>query len=240
MNGLEKRKRLHEGKAKIVWSTNDPDCLIIEYKDTATAFDGKKKGMIQGKGELNNLISALMFERLEAAGIATHYRGTLSPHEMVVLPLDIIKVEVVVRNIAAGSLCRRLGLAEGQALSRPLVEFYYKDDALGDPLINDDHALILGLASGEELAVLRQQALAVNACLVPWLGGIGLELVDFKLEFGRHAGTVVLGDEISPDTCRFWDVSSREKLDKDRFRRDLGRVEEAYREVYARLRGQGG
>ncbi|MEW6522263.1 MAG: phosphoribosylaminoimidazolesuccinocarboxamide synthase [Bacillota bacterium] len=234
-----KGEKLHEGKAKIVYATSDPDRLIIEYKDTATAFDGKKRGIIPGKGELNNLISAYLFTRLEEAGIPTHYRGTLSGHEMAVIPLEIIMVEVVVRNIAAGSLCKRLGLEEGTAMPEPVVEFYYKDDSLGDPLINDDHARVLGLVTGAELEELRAQARRVNACLRPVLREAGLELVDFKLEFGRYKDRVVLGDEISPDTCRFWDVSTREKLDKDRFRRDMGGVEEAYREVYARLMKQG-
>jgi phosphoribosylaminoimidazole-succinocarboxamide synthase len=232
---MVKGEKIYQGKAKSVFATDDPQRLIIEYHDTATAFDGKKRGMIEGKGELNNLISAYLFTQLEAKGIATHYRGTLGPREMLVLPLGIILVEVVVRNIAAGSLCRRLGLEEGLALPGPILEFYYKNDSLGDPLVNDDHIRALGLATLAELDQLREQATQINAILRPLLGQAGLDLVDFKLEFGRYQGSVVLGDEISPDTCRFWDTVTKDKLDKDRFRRDLGGVEAAYREVYHRL-----
>ncbi|HAI21685.1 MAG TPA: phosphoribosylaminoimidazolesuccinocarboxamide synthase [Clostridiales bacterium UBA8153] len=236
---MVKGEKLYQGKAKSVFATDDPQRLIIEYHDTATAFDGKKRGTIEGKGEYNNLISAYFFTKLEAAGVPTHYLGTWGPREMLVLPLRIILVEVVIRNIAAGSLCRRLGLEEGLVLPEPILEFYYKNDALGDPLVNDDHIRALGLATSAELDVLREQAQQVNAVLRPLLGQAGLDLVDFKLEFGRHHDRLLLGDEISPDTCRFWDTATKEKLDKDRFRRDLGGVEAAYREVHRRLLGRG-
>jgi len=232
---MVKGEKIYQGKAKSVFATDDPQRLIIEYHDTATALDGKKRGMIEGKGELNHLISAYFFTQLEAKGLATHYRGTLGPREMLVLPLSIILVEVVVRNIAAGSLCRRLGLDEGLVLSAPILEFYYKNDSLGDPLVNDDHIQALGLAAPAELATLREQATQINAILRPLLAQAGLDLVDFKLEFGRYQGRLLLGDEISPDTCRFWDAVTKDKLDKDRFRQDLGGVEVAYREVYHRL-----
>ncbi len=232
---MEKRQKIHEGKAKAVYSTDDPDRLIIDFTDTATAFDGAKRGTIHEKGRLNNLISALFFEKLAEAGIPTHYRGTLSDREMLVVPVEIVMVEMVVRNIATGSLCRRLPFIDGTELEPPLVELFYKDDSLGDPLINDDHALLMGLASREELAEMKRLSLAINDALRPYLMDAGIVLVDFKLEFGRYQGGLVLADEISPDTCRFWDASTKEKMDKDRFRKDMGKIEEAYQEIYQRL-----
>ncbi|MBE3587642.1 MAG: phosphoribosylaminoimidazolesuccinocarboxamide synthase [Thermoanaerobacteraceae bacterium] len=234
---MQKGEMLYEGKAKKIYRTDDPDIYLVEYKDDATAFNGLKKGTISGKGELNNKISAHFFRLLEEKGIATHFVEQVSEREMLVRSLEIIPIEVVVRNIAAGSLAKRLGLEEGTALPRPVVEYYYKSDELGDPMINDDHIAALNLATPDELAALKKTALAVNSILTEYLAPRRLELVDFKLEFGRHRGKILLGDEISPDTCRFWDTRTREKLDKDRFRRDLGGVEEAYREVWHRLAG---
>lgn len=235
---MEKKELLYEGKAKRIYRTSDPAVYWVEYKDDATAFDGLKKGTIKGKGSLNNQISAYFFQLLETKGIPTHFVKQLSSNEMLVKPLEIILVEVVVRNIAAGSLAKRLGLEEGTSLPFPVVEYYYKSDELKDPLINDDHIRVLDLASGEELQQIRGYALKVNEILKAHLEGKNLDLVDFKLEFGRHDWTIILGDEISPDTCRFWDKDTREKLDKDRFRRDLGNVEEAYEEIWRRLTGE--
>lgn len=234
-----KLEQLYEGKAKKIFRTDNQDALWVQYKDDATAFNGLKKGTIQGKGELNNKISALFFEMLSNKGIPSHFISLLSDTEMLVKPLEIILVEVVVRNIVAGSLAKRIGLPEGTPLKKPIVEFYYKDDALGDPLINNYHALALDLANEEELQALAEQAFAINAILLDYLKDKNIDLVDFKLEFGRYQGKVLLGDEISPDTCRFWDATTKEKLDKDRFRRDLGSVEEAYEEVYRRLKDSG-
>jgi phosphoribosylaminoimidazole-succinocarboxamide synthase len=227
----------YEGKAKRVYATDDSDKYIVEFKDDATAFDGKKKGTIHDKGILNNRISAHFFEMLEKQGIPTHFEKLLSDREMLVKAVEIIPVEVIVRNIAAGSLAKRLGLEEGTPMKRPVLEFCYKSDELGDPMINHYHIYALGLASEEEMKVIEDIALKVNSILVEYLKPRNIELVDFKLEFGRYKGRVILADEISPDTCRFWDADTREKLDKDRFRRDLGNVEEAYREVLKRLTG---
>jgi phosphoribosylaminoimidazole-succinocarboxamide synthase len=227
----------YEGKAKRVYATDDRDKYIVEFKDDATAFDGKKKGTIHDKGILNNRISAHFFEMLEKQGIPTHFEKLLSDREMLVKAVEIIPVEVIVRNIAAGSLAKRLGLEEGTPMKRPVLEFCYKSDELGDPMINHYHIYALGLASEEEMKVIEDIALKVNSILVEYLKPRNIELVDFKLEFGRYKGRVILADEISPDTCRFWDADTREKLDKDRFRRDLGNVEEAYREVLKRLTG---
>jgi len=234
---MQKGELLYEGKAKKVYRTDDPGVYLVEYKDDATAFNGLKKGVISGKGELNNKISAHFFRLLEGKGIATHFVKQVGEREMLVRALEIIPVEVVVRNIAAGSLARRLGMDEGTALPRPVVEYYYKSDELGDPMINDDHIAVLNLATGEEMSAIKKVALSVNEILRSYLTPRNLELVDFKLEFGRHEGKILLGDEISPDTCRFWDARTKEKLDKDRFRRDLGGVEEAYQEVWRRLVG---
>jgi phosphoribosylaminoimidazole-succinocarboxamide synthase len=235
---MRKGEMLYEGKAKQVFATDEPDEVVVFYKDDATAFDGKKRGTITGKGELNNHMSAIFFEMLEQRGVRTHFVRTLSDREQLVKKVTIVPIEVVTRNIAAGSLSKRLGLPEGQALPRPIVELYYKSDELGDPLINDDHIAILGLATPEQVTRIRAAALAINDVLREHLAARGVLLVDFKLEFGTDAaGNLLLADEISPDTCRFWDATTREKLDKDRFRRDLGGVEEAYQEMFRRLGG---
>lgn len=234
----ERLEQLYEGKAKRIFRTSSPGIYLVDYKDDATAFNGAKKGTIQNKGVLNNLISTVFFRLLEENGIPTHFVEHVSDREMLVKSLDIIKVEVVVRNIAAGSLAKRLGLPEGEALTAPVLEFYYKDDNLGDPLINDYHIRALDLASPEQMSKITGIAFKVNEILLDYLSDKHIDLVDFKLEFGVHEGEVLLGDEISPDTCRFWDKETREKLDKDRFRRDLGNVEEAYEEVYRRLTGK--
>jgi phosphoribosylaminoimidazole-succinocarboxamide synthase len=243
------RAKLHEGKAKIVWKPGVEDeatlagaqaglqdGYIVEFKDDATAFDGKKRGRIGDKGRCNNLISAALFEVLEGEGVPTHFLGVLGEREMLVRRLDIIPVEVVVRNVAAGSLAKRLGLDEGTTLVRPVLELYYKNDALGDPLVNRFHVRVMGWASDTEIDRIEGLALRVNEILGRALADCGLRLVDFKLEFGRTgSGEVILGDEISPDTCRLWDLTTNERLDKDRFRRDMGGVEEAYAEVWRRV-----
>jgi phosphoribosylaminoimidazole-succinocarboxamide synthase len=235
---MNKGEMLYEGKAKQVYATDDPEQVIVIYKDDATAFNGAKRGAITGKGALNNRMTAIFFQLLEGKGIRTHFVEALSDREQLVRRVTIIPIEVVTRNIAAGSLSKRLGLPEGAELARPIVELYYKDDALGDPLINDDHIAILNLATPEQVEHIRAQALAVNAALREYLAERHVLLVDFKLEFGTDAqGNILLADEISPDTCRFWDAETREKLDKDRFRQDLGGVEDAYQEMFRRLGG---
>ncbi len=235
MADIAKKDRLYEGKAKIVYTTDDPDKLLVHYKDAATAFDGKKKGTIVGKGSANAQISSILFKLLEKAGIPTHYIDLWGQNEMIVKPLKIIPVEVVVRNIIAGSLSKRLGMPEGTPLKMPILEFYYKSDELGDPMINEYHIYAIDLADREQMGEIQRMAMRINEILREFLGRCKLDLIDFKLEFGTYRGKVLLGDEISPDTCRFWDTESREKLDKDRFRRDLGNVEEAYREVLRRV-----
>ncbi|PKM43365.1 MAG: phosphoribosylaminoimidazolesuccinocarboxamide synthase [Firmicutes bacterium HGW-Firmicutes-8] len=235
---VQKMGQIYEGKAKKVFQTNNPDLYWIEYKDDATAFDGKKKGTIMNKGILNNKISNHFFKMLEDRGIPTHLVNQINDRESVVKAVKIILVEVVVRNIAAGSLSKRIGLPEGTMLPKTVLEFYYKDDALGDPLINDYHIQVLDLATPEQMKVISEIALKTNDILREYLKDKKIDLIDFKLEFGTHKGQVILADEISPDTCRFWDLETREKLDKDRFRRDLGNVEEAYREVLKRLTGE--
>ncbi len=232
---MEKLEQIYEGKAKKVYRTDNPDYYWVEYKDDATAFNGLKKGTIAGKGSLNNRISAYFFRMLADNGIDSHFVEEKSDTEMVVKALEIILVEVVVRNIAAGSLAKRLGLEEGTTMPKAVVEYYYKNDDLGDPLLNNDHIQAINLATPEQMAKIREIALKVNEVMLAHLAERNIELVDFKLEFGLHKGEVLLGDEISPDTCRFWDKHTKEKLDKDRFRRDLGNVEEAYQEVYRRL-----
>jgi phosphoribosylaminoimidazole-succinocarboxamide synthase len=234
---LEQGEKLYEGKAKIVYATSKPDVVIQYFKDDATAFNALKKGTILGKGVVNNRMSAALFERLAKAGVPTHYLGTRSDREMLCRRLDIIKIETIVRNVVAGSLAKRTGLEEGTAIKQPIVELYLKSDPLGDPMINDDHVRMLALAKPTELAWMKRMALKVNSVLRPYMLKRDLLLVDFKLEFGRAGGKLYLGDEISPDTCRLWDRETREKLDKDRFRRDLGGVEDAYQEVYRRLVG---
>jgi len=232
---VETRAKLYEGKAKIVYETTQPGTIIQHFKDDATAFNALKKGTIVGKGVINNRMSAALFERLERARVPTHYLATLSDREMLCRRLDIILIETIVRNVVAGSLAKRTGLEEGTSIKQPIVELYYKSDPLGDPMLNDEHVRMMRLATPTELAWMKRTALKVNAVLKPHLARRGLLLVDFKLEFGRQGRKLYLGDEISPDTCRIWDSRSKERLDKDRFRRDLGGVEEAYQEVYRRL-----
>ena len=235
---MTRGKQLYEGKAKRVYATANPAEYIVEYKDDATAFNGVKKAQIGGKGAINNAITAHLFPQLEQSGIPTHFLRHLSETEQLVRAVSIIPVEVIVRNVAAGSFSKRLGVEEGTPLSHPVVEYCYKSDALGDPLINDDTAIALGWATEPQLRRLRELALKVRAFLTPYFGARGVRLIDFKLEFGTLAdGTVVLADEISPDTCRFWDAETNEKMDKDRFRRDLGGVEDAYTEMLRRVTG---
>ena len=234
-----KQEQIYEGKAKKIFRTTDPDIYWVSYKDDATAFNGEKKGTIVGKGELNNRISAILFTLLKERGVANHFIKRVSATEQLVRRVEIIPLEVVIRNIAAGSLAKRLGLAEGTVLPQPVVEFYYKDDALGDPLVNDSHIQVLGIAAPADVRTMAEIGLRVNEILQPFLAERKVILVDFKLEFGRAAdGGILLADEISPDTCRFWDQDTREKLDKDRFRRDLGNVEEAYQEMLRRIGGE--
>ena len=233
---MEKTNLLYEGKAKKVYETNDPSLLIVDYKDDATAFNGLKKGTIAGKGEINNRVTNHLMKLLEKNGVPTHFVEELSPRETAVKRVSIVPLEVIVRNIAAGSLAKRLGLAEGTKMKKTVLEFCYKDDELGDPMVNEYHILAMEYCTEEELKLISQYALKVNEVLSAYLKDLGIELIDFKLEFGRLAdGTIVLADEISPDTCRFWDSATGEKLDKDRFRRDLGHVEDAYHEILRRL-----
>jgi phosphoribosylaminoimidazole-succinocarboxamide synthase len=234
---VEKREKIYEGKAKVVYATDKPAYVIQYFKDDATAFNALKRGTIVGKGVVNNLMSAALFTLLGKKKIPTHFIETLSDREMLCRRLDIIKIETIARNIVAGSLAKRTGLEEGTPITRPILELYYKSDPLGDPMINEHHVRMLKLATPAELDWMKRMALSINAALQPYFRRKGLLLVDFKLEFGRHAGRLWLGDEISPDTCRLWDVETREKLDKDRFRRDLGGVEQAYQEVYRRVVG---
>ena len=237
MPTVEQREKLYEGKAKIVYATSDPKLVIQYFKDDATAFNALKKGTILGKGVVNNRMSATLFQRLGKARVPTHYVSTLSDREMLCRRLDIIKIETIVRNVVAGSLAKRTGLAEGAPIKQSIVELYYKSDPLGDPMINEDHVRMMRLATPSELAWMKRTALKINTILRPHMLKRDLILVDFKLEFGRAGSKLYLGDEISPDTCRLWDVATREKLDKDRFRRDLGGVEDAYQEVYRRIVG---
>lgn len=235
---MEKRELLYEGKAKKVFTTDDSECLIVSYKDDATAFNGVKKGTIDAKGAVNNLVSNHLMSLLEKEGVATHLVETLNDRDTVVKKVTIIPLEVIVRNIAAGSLSKRLGLPEGTKMKKTVLEYCYKNDDLGDPMINEYHIAALELCSEEELEKIAQMAFKVNDFLTGYLKDVGIELIDFKIEFGRTSdGQVILADEISPDTCRFWDSETNEKLDKDRFRRDLGNVEEAYQEVMKRLLG---
>lgn len=229
------KEKLYEGKAKIVYATSDRNLVIQHFKDDATAFNAQKKGTIIGKGVVNNRMSAKMFEMLAKRGIPTHFVVLLNDRDMLVKKLDIIKIEVVVRNVFAGSLSKRLGVEEGVPAPKPILEFYYKDDALGDPMINEYHIAALKLATPAEVKKIADLALKVNKVLKPYFDKRGILLVDFKLEFGRHKRKILLGDEISPDTCRFWDKKTHERLDKDRFRRDLGNVEEAYQEMLRRV-----
>jgi phosphoribosylaminoimidazole-succinocarboxamide synthase len=235
---VEKGQLLYEGKAKRLYATDKEDILFVEYKDSATAFNGEKKAEIAGKGTLNNRITSLLFEKLKESGIESHFVEQLSDHEQLVKKVDIIPIEVVVRQVAAGSLAKRLGLVEGVELARPIVEFYYKDDDLGDPLINEEHIELLNIASQDEVKALYEKGLQVNEVLTQFFKEIGVILVDFKLEFGRDEdGNVLLADEISPDTCRLWDEKTKQKLDKDVFRRDLGQLTDAYEIILSRLGG---
>ncbi|WP_445490056.1 phosphoribosylaminoimidazolesuccinocarboxamide synthase [Niallia sp. 03133] len=236
---MEKRALLYEGKAKRVYGTNDESVVWLEYKDSATAFNGEKKAMITGKGRLNNEITSLLFLKLKELGVQSHFIEKISETEQLVKKVDIIPLEVVVRNVAAGSISKRLGIKEGLPLSKPLVELYYKDDELGDPLITEDHIEELNLATVEEVKILKKKALEVNHVLNDFFSELGIQLIDFKLEFGKDKnGEILLADEISPDTCRLWDKETNEKLDKDVFRRDLGNLTEAYKNILARLGGQ--
>ena len=232
---MNKGNQLYEGKAKKVFLTETPDILIVSYKDSATAFNGEKKGSIKGKGEINNRMTNYLFRLLDKVGIPTHYVKELSGRETAVIRVEIVPLEVIIRNVAAGSFSKRLGIAEGTVLKEPTIEFSYKNDALGDPLINSSFARALGLASEEEIDTIKNYAFKINQILKRIFLAAGLKLIDFKIEFGRYHDKIILADEISPDTCRLWDVTTNEKLDKDRFRRDLGNVEEAYVEVFSRL-----
>jgi phosphoribosylaminoimidazole-succinocarboxamide synthase len=234
---MERRELLYEGKAKQVYRTADPDLLIQHFKDDATAFNAQKRGTILSKGIVNNRTSEVFFKLLEAEGVATHFVRRLSDRDMLIRACEIVKVEVVVRNIIAGSLAKRLGRPEGEFLPEPVLEHYLKDDALGDPMINEWHIRVLRMATTAELQTINETALKVNAILREFLDARAIVLVDMKLEFGRHQGKILVADEICPDTCRFWDKSTGEKLDKDRFRRDLGGVEEAYQEAARRICG---
>ena len=232
---MEKLGQLYEGKAKKVYATNDPDIVIVDYKDDATAFNGLKKGTIAGKGVINNKMSNMMFRIMEQHGIPTHYVEELSDRETAVKKVQIVPLEVIIRNTAAGSFSKRYGVPEGTKLPVTVLEFSYKNDDLGDPLINDYHALAMRLATPEEIETIKKMAFAVNDIMKDFFKTLNIDLIDFKLEFGRFKGSIILADEISPDTCRFWDMTTGEKLDKDRFRRDMGGVEDAYKEVFARL-----
>ena len=233
---MEKGELLYEGKAKKVFATDDENVLLVDYKDDATAFNGLKKGSIEGKGAINNRVTNYMMKLLEKEGVKTHFIEELSDRETLVKKVSIVPLEVIIRNISAGSFAKRYGTVEGIVFDEPTIEFSYKNDDLGDPLINSYHAIALKLATKEEIETIKKMAFRVNEVMKEFFGGIGIDLVDFKLEFGRLAnGEIVLADEISPDTCRFWDSKTHEKLDKDRFRRDLGNVEDAYNEMMKRI-----
>ncbi len=232
---MKKLDLLYEGKAKKVYLTEDPDVLIVDYKDDATAFNGEKKGTIVGKGVINNRMSNHIFSILEKKGVPTHLVEELSDRETAVKKVEIVPLEVIIRNVAAGSFSKRLGVEEGVVFEEPTVEFSYKKDELGDPLINDHFAVALKLATWEEIEIIKKYAFKVNEVLKEFFLAADIKLIDFKIEFGRYHGEIILADETSPDTCRLWDVNTNEKLDKDRFRRDMGDVEEAYNEVFKRL-----
>ncbi len=232
---MEKKEQLYEGKAKKVYATEDPDIVIVDYKDDATAFNGLKKGTIVGKGVINNKMTNKIMQVMETKGVPTHYVEQLSDRETAVKRVEIVPLEVIIRNVAAGSFSKRLGVPEGTQFTEPTIEFSYKNDDLGDPLINSYFARALDLATWEEIDKIKEYAFKVNDVLKEYFLQAGIKLIDFKIEFGRFHGQILLADEISPDTCRLWDVNTNEKLDKDRFRRDLGNVEEAYNEVFKRL-----
>lgn len=236
---MQKKEQLYEGKAKKVFATDDPNLYIVDYKDDATAFNGQKKGQIAGKGVINNVMSNHMFQLLEQQGVPTHFVEQLSERETLVKKVSIVPLEVIIRNISAGSFAKRYGVEEGIVFKAPTIEFSYKNDDLGDPLINAYHALALGLATQEEIDQIKAMAFKVNEVMKDYFDHLNVTLVDFKLEFGKTAdGKIILADEISPDTCRLWDKTTGEKLDKDRFRRDLGGVEEAYQEIMRRVMGK--
>ena len=236
---MEKREQLYEGKAKKVYATDDPNLVIVSYKDDATAFNGLKKGTIVGKGVVNNKVTNHLMQLLEKEGVPTHFVEELSERDTVVKHVSIVPLEVIIRNISAGSFAKRFGVEEGIVFDEPTIEFSYKNDDLGDPLMNAYHARALKLATAEEIETIKAMAFKVNEVLKAFFKAVNVDLVDFKLEFGRlNDGTIVLADEISPDTCRFWDSTTHEKLDKDRFRRDLGNVEDAYSEMMRRILGE--
>ncbi len=233
---MEKKEQLYEGKAKKVFATDDPNLVIVSYKDDATAFNGEKKGTIAGKGAINNVMSNHMFQLLEQQGVPTHFVEQLSDRETVVKKVSIVPLEVIVRNISAGSFAKRYGVKEGIVFDEPTFELSYKNDNLGDPLMNDYHAIALKLATREEIELIKSMTFKINEVMKQYFDTLNVTLVDFKLEFGKTAdGQIVLADEISPDTCRLWDKTTGEKLDKDRFRRDMGGVEEAYQEIMKRV-----
>ena len=232
---MEKKELLYEGKAKKVYTTENPDVLIVDYKDDATAFNGVKKGTSVGKGVVNNRMTNHIFKMLEEKGFPTHFIEELSDRETAVKKVEIVPLEVIVRNVAAGSFSKKLGIEEGFRLLSPTLEFSYKNDELGDPMINDYYAVAIGAATREEIDKITELVFKINEILVDYFKSIKVDLIDFKVEFGRYKGQIILADEISPDTCRFWDSETHEKLDKDRFRRDLGHVEEAYEEIYRRI-----
>ena len=239
MENIVKKEQLYEGKAKKVYATNDPNLVIVDYKDDATAFNGEKKGTIAGKGVINNKMTNFMFKMLEKEGVPTHLVEEISDRETIVKKVSIVPLEVIIRNVAAGSFSKRMGVEEGKQLLCPILEYSYKNDDLGDPFINDYYALALGIATKEELETIAKYAFKVNEFMVKFFKGLNIDLIDFKIEFGKTSdGTIILADEISPDTCRFWDSTTHEKLDKDRFRRDMGGVEEAYQEIMKRLMGE--
>ena len=236
---MEKLNQLYEGKAKKVFATEDENLVIVSYKDDATAFNGLKKGQIEGKGAINNKMSNMLMQMLEKHGVKTHFVEELNDRDTVVKKVSIVPLEVIIRNVSAGSFAKRYGVEEGIAFDEPTIEFSYKNDDLGDPLINAYHAIALKLATKEEIETIKAMAFKVNEVMKEYFKKIGVDLIDFKLEFGRLSdGTIVLADEISPDTCRFWDSETHEKLDKDRFRRDLGGVEDAYKEMMKRVLGE--
>ena len=239
MENIVKMEQLYEGKAKKVYATNDPNLVIVDYKDDATAFNGEKKGTIPGKGSINNRKTNFMFGMLEKEGVPTHLVEEISDRETIVKKVSIVPLEVIIRNVAAGSFSKRMGVEEGTKLLTPILEFSYKNDDLGDPFINDYYALALGLATKEEIDTIAKYAFKVNEFMVNFFKKLNIDLIDFKIEFGKTPdGTIILADEISPDTCRFWDSTTHEKLDKDRFRRDMGGVEEAYQAIMKRLMGE--
>ena len=231
----KKMEQLYEGKAKKVYAIDDSDLVIVDYKDDATAFNGEKKGTIVGKGVINNRMTNYIFQEIEKAGVPTHFVREISDRETEVKRVEIVPLEVIIRNVAAGSFSKKLGIEEGTKLLAPTLEFSYKDDALGDPMINDYYAIAIGAATREEIDKITEYAFKVNEFMKAFFLAAGIELIDFKVEFGRFHGEIILADEVSPDTCRLWDVNTREKLDKDRFRRDMGNVEDAYQEVFKRI-----